>query len=116
MPPRRPKKPSRFDAIPAGASFEDDVQLDRLRHPWSLTFGEFLWLSRERYGLTYGQDAIGVAYIEGPSGHRIPLTGNLAMNDQLDEEETADLCKTIGLSPTDFGLPAEEPEEDGELD
>jgi hypothetical protein len=73
MPPRRP----RFDSIPPGASLEDDVQLDELRQPWSLTFGEFLRLVQEHYGFTYQEHRIGnteMAYLTSADGElRIQL-------------------------------------------
>ena len=103
MPPRRPKKPSRFDSIPPGASFEDDVQLDELRQPWSLTFGEFLQLVQERYGFTYHRDGEGL-YLRSPDGRRVPLPGEIAVDDQLDQDETALLCSLLGVSAADFGL------------
>jgi hypothetical protein len=103
MPPRRP----RFDSIPAGASFEDDVQLDELRQPWSLTFGEFLRLVQERYGFTYREHRIGdteMAYLTSADGElRIQLPDADAA-DQLDAAATEILCLQLGIPAEDFGL------------
>lgn len=118
MPPRSRKpsrKPSRFDSIPPGASFEDDVQLDELRQPWSLTFGEFLRLVRERYGFTEHRDEEGFLYLRSPEGRRVALPA-LAIDGQLDEEGTGYLCSALGVPSTDFGLSDEKPEERGPLD
>jgi hypothetical protein len=106
MPPRS-KKPSRFDLIPPGASFEDDVQLDELRQSWSLRVGEFLRLARERYGITEHRDDELGHYLRSPEGRVSPLPEGLAVDDQLDPDETAMLCLTLGIPPVDFGLPDE---------
>jgi hypothetical protein len=112
MPPRGPKKPSRFDSIPPGASFEDDVQLDELRQPWSLTFGEFLRLVQERYGFTEYQDEEGFRYLRRTDGQSFLVIGT-DMEDQLEADATRRLCLVLGLPPGDFGLPEEEPDEGG---
>jgi hypothetical protein len=104
MPTRGPKKPSRFDSIPAGASFEDDVQLDELRQPWSLTFGEFLRMVRERYRVTEHRDAQVGHYLRSLEGWTSPLPEGIASEDQLDQGQTAMLCLTLGLPGIDFGL------------
>jgi len=111
MPPRS-KKPSRFDSIPPGASFEDDVQLDKLRQPWSLTFGEFLRLVRERYGFTEYHDEDGIRFLRSPDGQSF-LISAIEVDDQLDEDTTGGLCLAWGIPLADFGLPAEESDEDG---
>jgi hypothetical protein len=103
MPPRS-KKLSRFDLIPPGASFEDDVQLDELRQSWSLTFGEFLRLARERYGVTEHRDRALRPYLRSPAGLE-SLAPGLSVHDQLDPIETAMLCSALGLPAVDFGLP-----------
>ena len=105
--PRHPRKPSRFDKIPPGASFEDDVQLDALRQPWSLTFGEFLRVVRERYGFTEHHEN-GVHYLRNPEGRLSPMPITAALEYQLDAIDTADLCAILGLPPSDLGLPDED--------
>ncbi|HEX4498989.1 MAG TPA: hypothetical protein VIE43_25150 [Thermoanaerobaculia bacterium] len=111
---RRPRKPSRFDLIPPGASFEDDVHLDELRQPWSLTFGEFLRLVRERYGFTYRERTAGgmeLAYFESADGEIFAYPPDaMSLTDQLDAGTTTLLCTQMGIPPEDFGLPsADEP-------
>jgi hypothetical protein len=105
MPTRRPKNPSRFDAIPPGASFEDDVQLDQIRQPWSLTFGEFLRLVRERYGVVE-EHRLATIYLLSPEGLEA-VSPSLAVDDPLDPIETAMLCSALGIPAVDFGLPDE---------
>jgi hypothetical protein len=104
MPPPK-KPPSRFASIPPGASFEDDVQLDELRQPWSLTFGEFLRIVRERYGFTEHQEG-GERYLVSSDGQVRPIP-EIGLHDQLDARDTGFLCSTFGIPPEDFGLPAE---------
>lgn len=115
MPPREPKKPpSRFASIPPGASFEDDVQLDELRQPWSLTFGEFLRLVQERYGFTLRHENEGYRYLLSPDGRRLSVPA-AAESGQLNKDDTAYYCWVLGLPPSDFGLPAEDAEEGDDL-
>jgi hypothetical protein len=106
------KKPSRFDSIPPGASFEDDVQLDELRQPWSLRFSEFIRLVCERYGFTEYRDEDGTRYLRSPNGQSFLVSG-IDVDHQLEADTTGGLCLAWGLPPADFGLPAEEPDEGG---
>lgn len=50
-------------------------------------------------------------YLLGEDGTtRVILPGNLSLDDQLDEDVTASLCRKLRIPPENFGLPAEEDE------
>jgi hypothetical protein len=96
---------------------EEDEQLDGTRHPWNLTLRDFLRSVEERYGLKlhffnpldFIELDIEMPYLQtGDKQLTIYLPGRLGLEDQLDPDVTASLCRRIGIPPEDFGLPAEE--------
>jgi hypothetical protein len=116
-PPTRRKKSSKHRLLPPGATKEEDAQLDALRNPWSLSYGDFLKLVKERHGYTehetFAIDPTGkkvrMPYLRSADGERTyELPGNLVPEDQLDEYLTGNLCRRIEIPPQEFGLPEEE--------
>lgn len=106
--------------LKGGGTEEEKGQLADLAagHPWSLTLRGFLEKVKSDYGFGGPErfrvvdpqgKSVRMTYLLGGDGHtRVYLPGNVGLDDQLDEEVTASLCRRMGIPPEDFGLPAEE--------
>jgi len=123
---RRPGKTNRgktkLRLLKARSTEEEEGQLAALAagHPWALTLRGFLEKVKSDYGFSGPErfravdpkgKEVQMPYLLGEDGTtRVILPGNLSLDDQLDEDVTASLCRKLRIPPENFGLPAEEDE------
>jgi len=74
------------------------------KHPWEMTFQQFLARARSEYGLetrTLRETEHGLYLVQG---YRILALPAIQEDEVLEPEVLENLCRLFGLPPLDFGL------------